>query len=81
MNRRDVFKIFGGSAAIPAVQSVEQLKVESGDTLVLKFKQRLTQENHEQIRRTFNNSLSERFPDLRLIILDNGADIQVLKRK
>lgn len=42
MNRRDVFKLFAGSAAIPAVKSVESLRVEKDDTVVLKFPGRLT---------------------------------------
>lgn len=57
MNRRDIFKLFAGSAAMPAVKSVENLKVEKDDIVVLKFPHRC------------------------VVILENGADISVLRKE
>jgi len=77
MNRRDVFKLFGG---IPAVKSVEQLKLDPGDAIVLRFEQHLSAEAHYRIAETFKTCFKGRFKDTPVIVLDGGAKIEVLKK-
>jgi len=64
MNRRDIFKLFGGVTALPAVKAVETLRLEPNDTLVLKFDLYLT------TRDRISESMKKKFPNRKVLILE-----------
>lgn len=80
MNRRDVIKILGLAPTLPMVKAVERLSVESGDAIVLKFEGFLSCDAAERLQKTFSAALAGQFPKVPIIILDQGMDIQVLKK-
>ena len=77
MTRRDIFKMFAGVAGIPAVKSVETLDVKKDDTIVLKFEEHLRPSAVGFIRDT----MAEKFPGQKVMILDNGASVEVLRAR
>lgn len=66
MTRRDIFRLFAGSATIPAVKSVESLKMEKDDIIVLKFPHCISVNTHRYIMEEWNKN----FPGIRVIIID-----------
>lgn len=77
MNRRDLFKMFSGVAGIPAVAAIEKLELKPGDTIVLKFKDHLPQYAAARI----DDVMAQKFPGHKILILDNGADINIVVNK
>lgn len=79
ITRRDVLKLLGVTAALPAVKSVEQLKLEPDDCIVITYDELLSDANVKVIRQSFE-ACGERFKNVPIIILDKGMDIKVLRK-
>jgi len=75
MTRRDIFKLFGGASALPAVKAVESLQVSPKDTIVLKLEHRLSGKDFERIFAL----MKEKFPNQRVLILDKHVEIKVVR--
>lgn len=76
VNRRDIFKLFGGAAAIPAVKSVEMLEMKPDDVLVVKVNEHISQEAAERLR-----ALCEiKLPGRTIMVIDKSVDLEVLRK-
>ncbi len=77
MNRRDIFKLFGGAAAIPVVKSVEMLEMKSDDVLVVKVDGHISHETAEHLRALCEAKL----PGRTVIVIDETISLEVLRSK
>lgn len=57
------------------IDKIATLQLQPEDTLVFKFQHRISEANCERL----TTQLKEKFPGVKAIILDEGADLQVLK--
>lgn len=76
MNRRDIFKLFGGAAAIPAVKSVEMLEMKPEDVLVVKCKRHISEEDAARIKALCDAKL----PSRTVMVIDDTVDLEVLRK-
>lgn len=75
MNRRDIFKLFGGAAAIPAVKSVEMLEMKPDDVLIVKVKASISQKTATEIQALCKS----RLPGREVMVVDETIDFTVLR--
>jgi hypothetical protein len=76
MKRRELIRLLGGSiAGIPAVRAVERLDLKPRDTLVLKYNGFLK----EEARARLMTELKKEFPSVRIMVLENGMDVAVIR--
>lgn len=76
MNRRDLLKVFGGAAGIPAVQSIERLEVKPEDTIVVTYPGPLSDRTATAIA----NAIKGKFPEQKVLVLGEGMTIKVLRK-
>jgi hypothetical protein len=79
--RRDFLKALVATAGLPAVAAAEVLKPQPGDTIVLKFKERLSAAEYARLRASWDEATKgTAAAEQRIIILDGGADIALLRK-
>jgi len=81
VKRREILKTLGLTAAFPAVKTIETLRVEPGDTIVLTYPGRLSSESAARIIQMFKECLGGRFRHVPVIVLEEGMGMRVLKHK
>lgn len=59
------------------IEDVRKLSVSKGDVIVVRVKHAISHDAHERIKET----VSRRFPDNEIIVLDNGMSIDVFTPK
>lgn len=60
---------------LPEVRSVERMALNPGDTIVLTFKGRVRQQTLEIVKATMEG----KFPGHKCLVLEEGADIKVIR--
>lgn len=76
MNRRDIFRFFGGAAAIPTVRSIELLEIEKEDTLIVSVDCEISGDTAEFLR----GQMAQKFPEVkRVVVLSKGLSLKVLR--
>jgi len=67
--------MFGGTAALPLVESVKVLKLEEDDTLVLSTERHMSAETVARLRET----MEAHFPGRKVLVMEGGLKLEVLK--
>jgi hypothetical protein len=75
MDRRDLFKMFGGTAGIPLVRSVEKLEVRTDEVIVITTEHALKPAQREGIIDAFKRML----PGRKAIVIEGPIKIQVMR--
>lgn len=76
MNRRDLLKAFAGVSALPMVKNVEVLRLAPQDTIVITCDVELCEAEHDALAQTMRRLFSGQ----RMLVLDKGFDIKVVRR-
>lgn len=77
MNRRDLLKSLAGVAALPMVKSVEVLRVQPEDTIVITCQAPLSAAAAERLREMWLRAMPSH---QRVVVLDGGLDLKVVRK-
>lgn len=66
--------------AAPELPEVAVLRVQSGDTIVLRLKERLSDEQFDETVNRWATQVKDTFPDNHLAVIEGNADILVLRK-
>lgn len=78
MNRRDIFKLFGGAAALPAVKSVETLVLKKDETLIATVDRNTPQDQLDKIAYQLRQALPE---GTRLIVVGDDVTFRAIRHE
>ena len=74
--RRGFLKsLFGGAVALPAVKTIETLRLEPNDALVLTCEGAISSETAARLRAI----VQEHFPGRQCLVLSEGLELKVIK--
>lgn len=76
MDRRGFLTMAGATAALPAVASASVASIREGDVVILKFRGVLWPRQREMVLET----CKKLFPGHKVALLEDGADIEILRR-
>lgn len=71
-----------GTMKVDYFQSIQKLDIKDGDVIVLKCKQRLSPEAFKNLKEAYQTAMEGfRIKDIKVLILEEGIDIGVLRGK
>lgn len=77
MNRRDLIRMLsGGVAGIPAVKSIERMELKKDDTIVFSYDGHIS----DSAKLHILDSLAKAFPGHKAIVIDQGAELKVIRQ-